>query len=321
MVALAQIVDGLARTPAIQDKIHIRRAFEPAQSVTADDIALGDDCAAIPELDGSFLLLAAEGLLESFVHDDPWFAGYSAVMVNISDICAMGGRPTAIVDVIWTPDHQHAEAIWEGMQRAAVDYGVPIVGGHTTITRNQQGVQLAAAIVGRARQLMTSFDARPGDSLLMVVDLNGSYRGDKPFWNASLDTPPPALRKNIELLARIAENGWCDTAKDISNGGVIGTLIMLLECSGVGAELNLDDLPIPPNIDLRKWLVSFPSFGYLLSVKNEQSNSVRRLFADNDLCCKQVGEINDSSTLTLTQGSERAMFWQQPTETRAYAST
>lgn len=320
MASLAQIAVELTLTDAVQDKIDIRRAFGPAQAVTADDIALGDDCAAIPEADGSFLLLAAEGLLESFVQDDPWFAGYSAVMVNISDICAMGGRPTAIVNVIWTPDHQRSEAIWDGMRRAAEDYGVPIVGGHTTITRDQNGVQLAAAIVGRARRLMTSFDARPNDALLMVVDLNGSYRGDKPFWNATLDTPSPTLRENIELLPRIAENGWCDAAKDISNGGVIGTLIMLLECSGVGAEINLDDLPMPPDVDLQKWLVSFPSFGYLLSVPNDKKAAVGRLFADHGLCCKQIGRIDVSSSLALKRGSERAVIWQQPGRAEAYAS-
>ena len=319
MTSLAHIVDGLTRTVAVQDKIDIRRAFLPAQSVTADNVALGDDCAAIPEADGSFLLVAAEGLLESFVQDDPWFAGYSAVMVNISDICSMGGRPTAIVDVIWTPDHERSEVLWEGMRRAAADYGVPIVGGHTTITRNQNNVQLAAAIVGRAKRLMTSFDARPNDALLMVVDLNGSYRGDQPFWNATLDTPSPTLKRNIELLPQIAENGWCFAAKDISNGGVIGTLIMLLECSGVGAEVNLDDLPMPADVDLQKWLVSFPSFGYLLSVANEKSAAVCKLFADHGLSCKQIGNIDASSSLALTQGSERAVVWQKSVAAESYA--
>lgn len=319
MASLAHIVDGLTGTAAVQDKIDIRRAFEPARSVTAENVALGDDCAAIPEADGSFLLVAAEGLLESFVRDDPWFAGYSAVMVNISDICSMGGRPTAIVDVIWTPDFEQSEALWDGMRRAAADYGVPIVGGHTTITRNQNNVQLAAAIVGRAKRLMTSFDARPNDALLMVVDLNGGYRGDKPFWNATLDTPSPILKRNIELLPQIAENGWCDAAKDISNGGVIGTLIMLLECSGVGAELNLDDLPMPAGVDLQKWLVSFPSFGYLLSVANENSAAVCKLFADHGLSCQQIGNIDASSSLALTRGSERAVIWQKPMAAESYA--
>ena len=318
MTHLAQIVDSVIRSNAVQDKIQICRSFEPAQAVTS--VRLGDDCAAIPESDGSYLLLAAEGLMDSFVDDDPWFAGYSAVMINISDICAMGGRPTAVVDVIWTPDYERTEAIWEGMGCAARDYGVPIVGGHTTITRNENPVRLAASIVGRAKSLMTSFDARPGDILLMAVDLNGSYRGDKPFWNASLGTPSSKLRENIGLLPEIAENGWCRAAKDISNGGVIGTLIMLLECSGVGAELNLDELPMPPDASLEKWLLSFPSFGYLLSVSSDNRQVVSKLFSDHGLCCKKIGEITPSGGLALSLGGERQIIWECATRDESYAS-
>jgi AIR synthase-related protein len=312
MDILADIVEGFIRNNAVQDKIDIRKAYAPARVVADSNVALGDDCAAIKEADGSFLLIAAEGLLDSFVRDDPWFAGYSAVMVNISDVCAMGGRPTAIVDVIWTPDYEHSQEVWAGMRRAAEDYGVPVVGGHTTITRNKAGVHLAAAIVGRAQRLMTSFDARPDDHLLMVVDLNGGYRGEKPFWNATLSTSSSVLRKNMELLPRIAESGLCVAAKDISNGGVIGTLIMLLECSGVGAELVLDEIPIPPSVDLQKWLVSFPSFGYLLSVQTDKVADVTKLFTDHGLACGSVGRIDDSSSLTLQYRSERLDFWHQP---------
>jgi AIR synthase-related protein len=312
MTHLGYIVDELANSGAVQDKIQIRRSFAPALAGSADSGLLGDDCAAIREADGNYLLFAAEGLLDSFVRDDPWFAGYSAVMVNISDICAMGGRPTAIVDVIWTPDYERSEMIWEGMNSAAEDYGVPVVGGHTTITRDDGPVRLAAAIIGRAKRLMTSFDARPADTLLMVVDLNGSYRGDKPFWCATLDTPSSTLKEYIELLPQLAENGWCKAAKDISNGGLVGTLIMLLECSGVGAKLSLDELPMPSDVDLPKWLVSFPSFGYLLSVSSDMRDTVIRFFADHNLCCKKIGEITSNPTLELTLGSERQIFWQQP---------
>jgi hypothetical protein len=49
------------------------------------DILLGDDCAAIPDAEG-YLLLAAEGLLPMLVEAEPWFAGWCAIMVNVSDI-------------------------------------------------------------------------------------------------------------------------------------------------------------------------------------------------------------------------------------------
>ena len=95
---LEDLVSVLERSAAVAAKAAIQHAYRPAQ-VLSGAVRVGDDCAAIPEADG-YLLFAAEGILESFVADDPWFAGYSAVMVNLSDIAAMGGWPLAVVDVL-----------------------------------------------------------------------------------------------------------------------------------------------------------------------------------------------------------------------------
>src|SRR5581483_1014533 len=147
---LAHLIDFLAHHPAVADKATIHHAYAPAEFV-AGNVRVGDDCAAIADGDG-YLLFAAEGMLESFVSDDPWFAGYCAVMVNISDVAAMGGWPLAIVDVLWTPGFDRSSPIWEGLSAASQTYGVPIVGGHTTITKNNASF-LAAAVLGRAKKL------------------------------------------------------------------------------------------------------------------------------------------------------------------------
>src|SRR5260221_14453590 len=123
-------------------------------------------------------------MLDSFVAIDPWFDGYSAVMVNLSNVAAMGRRPLAIVDVLWTPNLPESANIWDGMAAASRAGDVPIVGGHTTVT-GTGSVFLAAAVLGRARKLVTSFDARPADDLFLVVGLGGGYRGEKPVWDAS----------------------------------------------------------------------------------------------------------------------------------------
>jgi len=311
MPRLEELAAFLNNSVAVRDKLEISRAYAPAVEANLGGAALGDDCAAIPDPSGGYLLLAAEGMLKHFVANDPWFAGYSAVMVNISDVCAMGGRPLAIVDVLWASDHERTQPVWDGMKTAAHDYGVPIVGGHTTITHGAGSVYLAAAILGRAKVLMTSFDAQPGDSLVMVVDLKGSFRNDKPFWNASVGAPPETLRTNIELIPRIAESHWCRAAKDISNGGIIGTLVMLLQCSRVGAVLDLDSLPAPPGIDLEKWLISFPSYGYLLSVSKANQVPVINLLTEHRLACKVVGEVTANSDLELKLAGESIVFWRR----------
>ena len=302
---LARLIEFLAHHPAVADKATIHHAYAPAQAL-AGEVRVGDDCAAIPDGDG-WLLFAAEGMLESFVAADPWFAGYSAVMVNLSDVAAMGGRPLAIVDVLWTPGLERSAAIWEGMSAASQAYGVPIVGGHTTIVRNDSSF-LAAAVLGKARKLITSFDAEPGDDLLVAVDLRGSWRGDKPFWNASVGAPPKRLRGDLQLLPALAESGWCRAGKDISNGGIVGTLAMLLECSHVGAELWLNQLPRPMEAEFTRWLIAFPSFGYLLSVAPENTPEVIAHFAARDITCARAGRVTASPSLLLGYGAARADF-------------
>ena len=302
---LESLVRFLGQSAAVRAKAEIRRAYAPAQPL-AGAVPLGDDCAAILDGDG-YLLFAAEGMLPAFVAGDPWFAGYSAVMVNLSDVAAMGGWPLAVTDVLWST-HAEAETIWEGMRAASLAYGVPIVGGHTTELPVGGLPCLAAAVLGRATRLITSFEARAGDDLLMAVDLRGAYRGKQPFWDASTNAPPERLRADLALLPTLARDMARIAGKDISNGGVVGTLLMLLECSDVGAELWLDRLPQPAEVELERWLVTFPSYGYLLSVPTPDTARTTAFFVRNGIACAVAGRITAERGLILRYGAARSFF-------------
>jgi uncharacterized protein len=275
-------------------------------NASSDLVAMGDDCAAIVDGDG-YLLFAIEGLVSDFVRDMPWFAGYSSVMVNVSDIYAMGGRPIAVVDALWSNGLGAAEDVLAGMAAASSVYGVPIVGGHSN-TRSDQA-QLAVAILGRAKKLLSSFNARPGDCLMMAVDLRGAFEDPYPFWNASVSAPAARLRADLELLPMLAESGLCDAAKDISMAGALGTALMLLECSGVGASIDLSRLPSPPGHDRLRWLSAFPSFGFVMSVREEHAVQVERSFVERGLACAVIGTVDASRKVVLHERDESAELW------------
>ena len=266
----------------------------------------GDDCAAIPHGDG-FLLFAIEGFVEDFVAQMPWFAGYCGVMVNVSDIAAMGGRAVAVVDALWSLDATSAEPVLQGLAAAAARYGVPVVGGHT----NQRAAsgQLAVSIVGRAKRLLTSFDARPGDALIMAVDLRGEFMEPHPFWNASTSAPAERLRADLELLPDLAEAGLCVAAKDISMAGAVGTTLMLLEASGVGGSFDVAAVPRPDGVAIERWLQAFPSFGFVLSVRPENCADVLARFAARGIAAARVGSVESGSHLWLQEGSDQALLW------------
>lgn len=308
--ALSALAERLQQSLGINYKQDIQISAQylggTIASGNGNPIQLGDDCAAIPDRDG-YLLLAAEGLWPTLVQDEPWFAGWCAVMVNVSDIYAMGGWPIAIVDTLWSQAPDHSAALLQGMLAAAKTYQVPIVGGHTN--GHSPYNALSVAILGRAHRLITSFNAQPGDSLLLVTNFSGKPHPHYPFWNAATQAEPAQLQRDLNLLPEIAALGWCDAGKDISMGGLIGTTLMLLETSHCGAILDLDQIPCPPGLTLERWLVSFPSYGFLLSVRPHQVQNIQDLVCDRNLICADIGTVQASSQLVLKSKTASLPFW------------
>ncbi|WP_144112752.1 sll0787 family AIR synthase-like protein [Paraburkholderia sp. BCC1886] len=317
-MSVADLVAGLRESRGFRHKTDIVDVVSslarhlPRGSRDLDQaVALGDDCAALDcaaLADGTgYLLFAIEGMVSDFVSAIPWFAGYSSVMVNVSDIYAMGGRPLAVVDALWSSGIDAAQEVLAGMAAASVAYGVPIVGGHTN-TRSD-AAQLAVSIVGRANALLSSFNARPGDRLMMAVDLRGRFEEPYPFWNASVNAPPGRLRADLELLPHLAESGLCDAAKDISMAGTLGTALMLLECSKVGARIDLDRIPKPDGVTLERWLTAFPSYGFLLSVREENVQKVQALFDSRELACSVIGTLDATREVVVHRQGDAALLW------------
>jgi uncharacterized protein len=303
---LSTLIADLQQSLGILHKQDIQTAARYLPPSLSSSIPIGDDCAAIPDQNG-YLLLAAEGILPSFLEMEPWFAGWCAVMVNISDIAAMGGRAIAMVDTIWSQSTEVTYPIWDGITAAASAYNIPIVGGHTNCHSPYNA--LSVAILGRASHLITSFSARPGDVLLVAIDFDGKLHPGFPFWNAATTADPVQLRQKLEILPFLSESGLCDAGKDISMGGIIGTLLMLLETSSCGAMLDIDAIPRPDQVPLAEWLLSFPSYGFLLSIRPENVAAVQACFAQHDLVCATVGSVESHRQLVLNYGSESAVFW------------
>lgn len=268
---------------------------------------VGDDCAVLKSADGSHLLFAIEGFMNEFVQEDPWFAGYCGVMVNVSDIAAMGGRPTAVVDAVWTADSVQLEKILQGMAAASATYKVPIVGGHTN-ARNKHA-QLAVSIIGSANAVLSSFEARPGDVLMSAIDLRGQYQGPGNNWNASTEAPAERLRADLELLPQVAELGLSVACKDISMAGALGTTLMMLECSGCGAEIWPAAFPRPLGVPVERWMQTFPSFGFVFSVAPNRVEQMQQLFGGRDLLCHEVGKVIEGSRVWLNHEVERELLW------------
>jgi uncharacterized protein len=304
--ALATLAQALRAGRGLAAKADIAMAVDALGLAGGSVVAVGDDCAAI--VDGNaYLLFAIEGFLNEFVAADPWFAGWCGVMVNLSDIAAMGGRPVAITNAVWADGSDAAAALFAGMRAASEAYGVPIVGGHTNL-RTERG-QLAVSVLGRAQRLLTSFDARPGQRLVAAIDLRGGYRPPFANWEAATDAPPGRLRADLGILPAIAEAGLASACKDISQGGLVGTAAMLAECSGVALDIEIGAVPRPQGVGLETWLATFPSFGFLLAADPSSIPAILAAFTERGIAAADIGAIEAGSRLDIIDGASRETIW------------
>ena len=308
LAALAEELSGRAELALKRDIQLPSRVFggaaKSAWFPSREPILNGDDAAALPSDDG-YTLFAAEGMRPELVAADPWFAGFCSVMVNLSDIAAMGGRPWAVVDVLFMGTGQN-ERLLEGMLAASELFGVPVVGGHTA--RVSGPTLLSVAVVGRARRLISSHAAKPGQTVLMAVDLRGSFRGSGGAFNAATTASATQLRASLAVLPELAEAELVRAGKDISMAGTCGSLAMLLETSGVGAVLDLERIPAPAEVEPLRWLTAFPSYGYVLTVDDSAVRQVCARFDAVGVACAAVGEVTESRRLTLRHGAEEALY-------------
>ncbi|WP_237387026.1 sll0787 family AIR synthase-like protein [Xenorhabdus sp. Sc-CR9] len=322
MMDLNQLLEILRHTSAMQSK----QAIAPSISANTDSANTvstnttchidsldslyaypGDDAAALP-LNGQYVLHACEGMLPDFVVNHPYFAGWSAVMANISDIAAMGGRALSVVNSLWHTSSEQGQLLMQGMQDACRAYGVPLVGGHTNLSEVYQPA-LSVAIQGTAQKLLSVLHVRPQQKILIALNLQGQFHPDTTYWKCFEHVPDCVLQSQIALLPQLAEANLLHAARDISNAGILGSLLMLLEATASGADINLDAIPKPDDVDWSEWLQIFPSFGFLLTANADQCEEIIRLFHSQSIACTVIGETNASGVVTIQQQQQRGIFW------------
>ena len=310
--SLAQLVEDLRACDAWQRKHEIEvireRMVTAGAWASSPEIRLGDDAAAIPTDDG-YLLLAAEAVYPPLVAADPRLAGRVSILANVNDIYAMGGYPIAVVDTVVADGTEVSGAIIEGILEACDRYDVPLVGGH--LTANHDAHAVSVAILGRARRLLSGFGAKVGELLVHVTGLDGSFHPDYRFWNCSAHVGDAELRAQLAVLPTIAEAGWCAAARDVSMGGLLGSALMLLDLSGVGAAIDLDSVAVPEAAAERSldWLLAVPSYGFVLSVPSIHWKHVRDAFRAHDLSCEAIGTVTSGPQVVVKRGWEEAVLW------------
>jgi uncharacterized protein len=299
MTSVSRLAEMIRSAPAMQAK----RELSIIRRLAAD--IAGDDAAAI-EYGGEYLIVAGEAIVPTFVQANPHAAGAAAVITNVSDVRAMGARPLGLVDMLVSPTRELAEIVLDGIGWAAQLLGVDVVGGHLTLGHSPA---LSASCTGVARRPLLGSRARPGDVLLVAFSLEGRYTDGTPYFSSLRDRDPESLRDDGEALVEVADHGLAHAARDISMPGVAGSLLQMLEATGCGATLALEPIPRPPGVELARWLVTFPSFGYVLTAPPERAQEATEPFVRRGLACQACGRLDGSGVLRLEAAGDTAAVW------------
>ncbi|MBR5205615.1 MAG: thiamine-phosphate kinase [Alistipes sp.] len=231
-------------------------------------LAAGDDAAVI-DLGEEAMLLTTDMLTEGIDFDLSYFPlkhlGYKAIVRGANDILAMNARPEQAVISLGVSAKISVEALdelYEGMELAAKELGIDIVGGDTTASMN--GLIINISMVGRAKKedIVYRSGAKEHDLICITSNLGAAYMGlhllerEKRVLK-DIENPEPKFadyeyllerylkpRAKSNVLEALREEGIRPTSMIDLSDGLASDLRQICRSSQCGARVYLERIPI-----------------------------------------------------------------------------
>jgi len=315
----------------------IARLCAPIRLSSRTILGPGDDCAILSRSRAP-ILFTIDSLVEGVHFDLRWTPldalGGRALTVNLSDIAAMGGRPTACVVNLGIRSGLTArmiEQIYVGLRTAARGAATDIVGGNITSARQ---LTITIALLGESgRSVLRRDAARVGDDIVVTGTLGDADLGWRLLagkLNARLvaraNTKKYRAAKNflverflrpsarLDAGARLARIRPAPAAIDLSDG-LMQDLGHILERSRVGAEIEASRIPTSPAYreivgdDLSHALGGGEDYELLFCVRpgHSEAQLTRRL----GVAVHRIGKVVPGRRLKLIGAEAKTSGWDQ----------
>jgi thiamine-monophosphate kinase len=271
---------------------------------------IGDDCAILPIGNDDALVFTTDMLNEGihFLTDKStaYQIGYKSLMVNVSDVAAMGARPIATLLSIALPKEcfgAWSNAFMAGYRDASARCNVALVGGDTT--KSEAGVSVSVTAIGRApmSNIKRRSAAKVGDDIFVTSALGASSAGLRDVLSGRVDSlcAKIHLQPNAEVESGIwlGEQESVRAMMDLSDG-IASDLLHITEESSVGASIFENLIPVAEGATFANAIGGGEDYRLLFTVRRDSSQRLMQDFrARFGTPIYKIGEITASSDVIL----------------------
>lgn len=273
---------------------------------------IGDDAAVVKAPLGHSLVMTMDTLIEG-VHfpknTPPQAIAHKALAVNVSDLAAMGAEPAWFLLSISLPE---SNAVWlkefaQSLRQSAEKYAIKLIGGDTC--RGALSITIQATGIQQKRSILRS-TAKVGDAIYVSGELGKAALG---LQNILYDVELPAEIKQNCVNALNYPDARLDVSKlvreyasamiDISDG-LLADLSHILKASQVGAQLNLDDIPMQYFIRQQELyhyaLAGGDDYELCFTVAKQQEQTMLNKLKDTSIQVFKIGQITSNNLQVLT---------------------
>lgn len=298
----------------------IRRYFQRPQLQTAVPMVIGpgDDGAILEVPAGQQLVVSADTLVAD-VHFlaamPPQHIAQRCLAANLSDLAAMGAQPAwfTLCLTLPTPDTAFLQDFSDGLVQMAEAYQISLAGGDTT--RGPLAISIQIMGLVPTNTALVRSGAQSGDDIYVSGYLGDAAEGLECLRNNINDTDYLAQRF-FNPTPRLLLGEWlrdkATAAIDISDG-LLQDLGHILTQSAAGASINLEALPISPELRAKLpkakceelALAGGEDFELCFTLPRFWRQDLQDFSCQHNLPITRIGSIDTSQGLNLLRAGQK----------------
>lgn len=290
-------------------------------------LGIGDDASCLHVPEGMALFVSCDTLVSEVHFLSSWDAydiAFKAVMVNVSDLAAMGARPAWLTLALTLPEFNRdwLTRYSQGLRDALDRFKIALVGGDTT--KGPLSMTLTIHGLAPRGQLVSRRGASPGDKIFVSGELGAAAQAVQFLNQSGVDGSHQQILmdKLLHPVPRVDLHDhlqqFATAAIDISDG-LGADLNHICQASQVGACLIFEQLPIHPLVRHYQGAHAFDftmkggdDYELCFTVAPQHEVQFLEAVAQSGLACHKIGEIQAHPGLWVTYPDGRVLEY--PTE-------